>query len=291
MTLLDPRLQAFIAVVQNQTVHGAARAIGLTQTAVTQRIQGLERQLGATLFVRSRRGMSLTPEGESLRRYCLAANDLEGIALSQITRSGLAAPVRVTLSGPTSMMTSRVIPACIPLFKRFPSLLLNFEVEDSESRISQLRQGLAQLVIVPPEEVTNEMDSKTLKADRYLLVGSPAWKHRKIEEIVSTEKVIDFCESDPTTLKYLKKAGLLPNSGSASKRERLFCNSNEAIVRLFSSGIGYGTLTEEVAKPYLERGEITMLNPRSLLEDIQALVWYPRPEMPPYFSAILQAIK
>ena len=42
MSLLDPRLQAFVSVIRNQTVHGASKELGLTQTAVTQRIRALE---------------------------------------------------------------------------------------------------------------------------------------------------------------------------------------------------------------------------------------------------------
>src|ERR1700690_1249493 len=122
MILLDSRLQAFMAIVFNHTVHGAAKDLGLTQTGVTQRIRALESQLGTTLFTRSRRGMMLTQEGEALNRYCLAAGDLEGLALNQMLGAGTSSPIRVNISGPTSIMTSRVVPSCLSLYERFPSL-------------------------------------------------------------------------------------------------------------------------------------------------------------------------
>ena len=50
--------------------------------------------------------MMLTQEGESLNRYCLGANDLEGMALSHIRKAGVSSPIRVTVSGPTSIMTA-----------------------------------------------------------------------------------------------------------------------------------------------------------------------------------------
>jgi LysR family transcriptional regulator, chromosome initiation inhibitor len=170
MSLLDPRLQAFVSIVRNHTVHGAAKELKLTQTGVTQRIRALESQLGVTLFTRSRRGMMLTQEGEALNRYCIGASDLEGLALNQILGAGRSSAIRVNISGPTSIMTSRIIPSCISLYEKFPALFLNFEMNDSETRVSQLRQGLTHLVIIPPEQVANEMDSKMLKADQYVLV-------------------------------------------------------------------------------------------------------------------------
>jgi DNA-binding transcriptional LysR family regulator len=287
MSLLDPRLQAFVSIVRNQTVHGAAKDLRLTQTAVTQRIRALESQLGVTLFTRSRRGMRLTQEGEALNRYCVGASDLEGMALNQILGAGSREAIRVNISGPTSIMTSRIVPACISLYEKFPHLFLNFEMNDSETKTDQLKQGRAHFVIVSPESVANEMDSKVLKADRYVLVGSPKWKHRKTSEIVRTERIIDFYESDETTFKYLKKFDLF----AAARRDRLYTNNNEAIVKLFSAGVGYGTLTSEVAMPYVERGEIIILNGKGIFEDPQALAWYPRPEIPDYFQAIVSAIR
>ena len=78
MRLLSHNLQAFIAVVEQSTVHGAAKQVNLTQTGVTQRIRALESDLQTTLFLRSRKGMKLTREGEALLRYCRGAVDLEG---------------------------------------------------------------------------------------------------------------------------------------------------------------------------------------------------------------------
>jgi LysR family transcriptional regulator (chromosome initiation inhibitor) len=131
------------------------------------------------------------------------------------------------------------------------------------------------------------MDSKVLKADKYVLVGAPRWKTRKISELVKTERIIDFYESDQTTFNYLKKFGLF----HIAQHDRLYANNNEAIVKLFAAGIGYGTLTLEVATPYLERGEIAILNGKNTFDDPQALAWYPRPEMPAYFKAVIGSIK
>ena len=68
------------------------------------------------------------------------------------------------------------MPSCIHLFDSFKWLTLNFEMNDSETRPSQLRQGIAQFVIVSPEQIANEMDSKILRPDNYVLVGPRGWK-------------------------------------------------------------------------------------------------------------------
>ena len=66
MSLLSANLQAFVSVARQGTVHGAAAELYLTQTGITQRIRAIEKELKTTLFLRSRKGMTLTQEGEAL---------------------------------------------------------------------------------------------------------------------------------------------------------------------------------------------------------------------------------
>lgn len=287
MSLLSANLKAFIAIVRQGTVHGAALDLHLTQTGVTQRIRAIEKELGTTLFLRSRKGMQLTQEGEALLRYCKGAEDLEGETLSQILGAATDRPIYITTVGPTSVMTARIADQCATLYSEWPNLYLNFVISDSVDRLNMVRSAQASLAIVPPEQVPNEMDSKRLKPDRYLLVGSPKWKGRRLSDLLENERVIDFDESDQTTLNYLKKFDLV----SQLKRPRLFMNNNEAIIRYFSRGIGIGTLTQEIAKPHLDAGDLVVLNGGAVMEDPLALVWYPRPKIPSYFKAIISTIK
>lgn len=287
MSLLSPPLEAFQSIAKHGTVHGAAASLGITQTGVTQRVRALEKSLSTTLFIRSRKGMKLTQEGEALLRYCQGALELEGQVFSQLSTGVMEAPVHVTLVGPTSILSSRVVTACASLYEEFPQLHLNFKFDDTPDRLSSVKSGEAALAIVPPELVPNEMDSKRLKPEKYLLVGSPKWKGRKLNDILENERIVDFGARDFTTCMYLRKFDLL----AKVKRERLFVNNNEAIAKLFCAGAGFGTLTQEIAKPYLEAGKIIPLNGGAMVEDPLALVWYPRPEMPNYFKALLDCIK
>lgn len=286
MSLLDPRLQAFVSIVKQQTVHAAARTLGITQTGVTQRIRSLEKQLGVTLFTRSRKGMALTLEGESLNRYCQQALDLEGMVVSEISGQESTANVHITIAGPTSIVSSRIVPRCIKLYSEFPHLVLSYRLDDQEERIGLLKKGLVQLAIVSPDEVALEMDSKVLRPDRYILVASSGWKHRKFQEIVKNERIIDFYESDNTTKSYLQKYDLL----NLARSDRLFANTNYALIQLIKAGIGYGTLTQEVAAEDIAKGDLIVLNQKQVLETPMALAWYPRPEMPKYFKRIIDSI-
>ncbi|MGP0036544.1 MAG: LysR family transcriptional regulator [Solirubrobacteraceae bacterium] len=64
---LDPQeLAAFVAAIESGTVSGAADALELTQSAVSKRLQGLERRLGTSLLERGRFGVRATDGGRLL---------------------------------------------------------------------------------------------------------------------------------------------------------------------------------------------------------------------------------
>lgn len=239
MRLLNANLQAFLIVYKKSSVGGAADELGIGQTAVTQRIRSLENELGVSLFTRSRKGMKLTTEGESLLNYCLRANELEGQTFSELNNSGYAKEVELRIAGPTSFISGRAVPACKETLKKWPYLNLHFTIDDRENRIELLKQGLVDIVVLYPHQVPPELDSKVLKPDEYILLGHPSWAGRDIKDILQKDRMFAFHQNDYTSLNYLKSFGLL----KLLKRPRLFVNENLALINLLRYGVGFGLLS------------------------------------------------
>jgi DNA-binding transcriptional LysR family regulator len=63
------QLRTFEAVVRHRTVTDAAVALDLAPSSVSQQIRTLEGALGVDLFVRSAKGMELTPAGQRLQGW------------------------------------------------------------------------------------------------------------------------------------------------------------------------------------------------------------------------------
>lgn len=62
-------LKYFVTVARHKSISSASRELLVTQSAVSQSIKNLERDLDKTLFLRTARGMSLTEEGRILYEY------------------------------------------------------------------------------------------------------------------------------------------------------------------------------------------------------------------------------
>ncbi|HZK46006.1 MAG: LysR family transcriptional regulator [Eubacteriales bacterium] len=67
--MLGTKMETLLAVVEYKNFTKAAEALALTQPAVSHHISQLEEELGAVLFVRSKGGLKLTPQGEIAVKY------------------------------------------------------------------------------------------------------------------------------------------------------------------------------------------------------------------------------
>jgi DNA-binding transcriptional LysR family regulator len=287
MRILSNNIKSFYEVSRQGTVHAAARVLGLTQTAVTQRLQTLENDLGSTLFIRSRRGMTLTSAGEALARYCRQAVDLEGETLAALQAGGNPVAARVTIEGPSSLLRARVIPALTPVLRAYPELGVAFRMRDFGSSAAALKRGETDLAILKRADVADEFDSRLLKPEKYVLVGPPAWAKRPLADIVAAERIVDFDPSDEMTLHWLEKKGLREKA----RADRHFADNTDALASLIVLGCGYSVLAADFAKPFVARGELAVLAGGATLDFEIALAWYPRKHPPPYWAKILSAVR
>lgn len=285
MSLLGPNLQAFLAVAQTKTVLAASKRIGITQTGVTQRIRTLESELGSTLFIRSRQGMRPTPEGEALLRYCQTVRDLEGETLARIRGAGSEVEVRATVLGPTSLMRTRLVPQIMPVLQMYSKLLVSFEVSDSRDPVDAIKTGDVDFAVLASDEVPRELESKRLEPQPFVLVGKKGWGSRPIREIVDRERIIDFHPQDAMTFAYLKKYKLV----TEVQGERHFANSNEALLQMYSLGLGYGVMCREFARQHLGVYDVEILSLGWEYLHLPALAWLPRANPSPYFQSIIDA--
>ncbi|TIP32956.1 MAG: LysR family transcriptional regulator, partial [Mesorhizobium sp.] len=90
-------LKTFLAVARTGNVTRVAQEVNLAQSSVSDQIQALETELGASLFIRSRQGLTLTPAGEALKPYAenlLALAD-DARAAVDATRAGTAGSLSI----------------------------------------------------------------------------------------------------------------------------------------------------------------------------------------------------
>ena len=136
----DFRLRIFMAVAEKGSFTLAAKALGVSQPAVSQNIAELEKSLGAELFLRRKGSVTLTPKGAAFKEY--AGRILYWYTATEMMfgpEGKLSAnkPVRLSADG---FIASHILPQALSKLLAFnPSLTFSIRSEssgnDSEIRI------------------------------------------------------------------------------------------------------------------------------------------------------------
>jgi DNA-binding transcriptional LysR family regulator len=150
-------LRAFLLVAETGSFSVAAQKLHLTQPAVSKRVAQLEEQLGAALFDRIGRTITMTEAGEALLPHARAVL-LELQAAQQSVRD-LAGEVQGRLRLATShhIGLHRLPPVLSYFSKAFPAVQLDIEFMDSEQAYELAVRGEVELAVVTlaPAPVAN----------------------------------------------------------------------------------------------------------------------------------------
>lgn len=166
-------LQAVMAVAQRGSFRAAAKALGMSTSAVSAAVAGLERRLGVRLFHRTTRSVALTEAGQ---RYVARV----GPALAEIERAGdevLSQPGApsgtLRINAPREAVGMLIEPLLANYLRRYPQMRLEIA---AEPRLVDIVAEGFDAGIRLAEAVPQDMVAVALTGPmRLLMVASPAY--------------------------------------------------------------------------------------------------------------------
>jgi len=131
-------LKTFLALADERSFTSAGKTLGLTQSAVSQQIRLLERELGAELVIRSNKLVGLTSAGEILRQS--ANRILENLdqARSLIAERSSDGGGNLRVGVPGSICAALMPAVAAAFHKRFPATHLTITAIDHADAIDTL---------------------------------------------------------------------------------------------------------------------------------------------------------
>ncbi len=134
-------VKSFLAVAKSLNFSRAARALHLSQPALSTQIAGLEASLGAALFLRNRRKVSLTPAGQAF--LADAETLLHFIAEMELRVSRIAAGDAGHLRiGFVASATLDIVPAVALAFRKlYPKISYELKNLPTVGQVDALRNG------------------------------------------------------------------------------------------------------------------------------------------------------
>jgi DNA-binding transcriptional LysR family regulator len=252
-------LKVFLAAAEHGSFSEAGRQLHLSQPAVSQIIQGLERQLGAQLFVRQGRTAQLTEGGQML--VPMARELLNSAQRVEQTMLSIQGEVIGEMSiGCSTASGKYLLPGLIARFRRqYPQVRLNVLVTSRESVINKLLNGEVALGVSSKQIEHTDLEYQDFFKDNVILIvpaNHPWAQYRKIypddlldepmilrEEVAGTREVLmDGLQKRDISPEMLNVAMVLGNA--------------EAIEMAVEEGLGVAFVSRLAASRGLELGRV-----------------------------------
>lgn len=233
-------IETFLLVVDHGSLAEAARRLGLTPAAVTQRMQALEAEIGAPLLMRSGRRLRPTEAGQAVlepMRHLVA----QARALRAQARADLPAG-ELRLGAITTALTGLLPQALLRLRDEMPGVEVFVLPGASTDLHAALDAGRidAALLVRPPFDLPKARMWRQVRAERMILLAPAALAGRDALDLLTTEPFIRYDRGNwggRLAQGWLEARGIRP-------REWLELDQLEAISVMVSSGLGVSLLPD-----------------------------------------------
>lgn len=286
-------LQSFVAVAREGTFTRAAAQLGVTQSALSQSISGLEARLQIRLLTRTTRSVSPTAAGERLlnaigNRFDEIEAELDELSALRDKPSGT---VRITCGD--HIQRTLLLPRLTPLLLEYPDIKVEFDINyafrdivadrfDAGVRLGDtIDKDMIAVPIGPPV--------------RMAVVAAPAYfaAHPK------PRNPRDLVDHNCINMRMQSGGGLYAWDFQRKDRHvnvrvdgQLIFNTSPNIVDAALAGLGIAWLPEEEFAPHIEEGRLLRV-----LENWCPLfpgyyLYYPNRRQPsPAFSLVVDALR
>lgn len=244
------------ALSSHGSVTAAARALSLSQSALSHQLRELETQLRTPLYVRTRQRMVPTAAGERLLALVAdVAKELHRFEHQAL--SGRFDQDRAEVGVAVESYTSyHWLPEVLEQFReRWPGIDIQIRPEFARDIPAGLRDGAVDLALVYSQPADPRIQTQHILDDCYVVVTSPRHALQALPfvplDALEQEHLLVSTASEPVPIldDVMRPAGVEP-------RLTTFVPLTETLIELAAADIGVAVLPQWVARPALESGKV-----------------------------------
>ena len=250
-------LFAFLAVAHDRSFTRAAARLGVSQSALSHTIRGLETRLGVRLLTRTTRSVSPTEAGERLMQTVQPRLEEIEAEIAAVSELGDKPAGTIRITAIDHVVDSIIWPRLAPMLEKYPDVRLEISVDYRMVDIAAERFDIG---VRYGDQVQKDMVAARLTPDCPMtIVGSPRY--------FATHKypmtALDLRRHNCITLRLSGSGGLyaweLHHDGqdvAARVSGQVTCNGAYQMLNVALSGYGLAFLPEELTQPQVDAGRL-----------------------------------
>jgi len=249
--------KVFYHVVITGSISKASRELFISQPAVSQAIRNLESKLGGQLFLRTPKGIILTPEGEVLYKYIEPAYNMILMAENKFSEAINLGNGEIRIGASDMTLKFFILPYLEEFHKIYPKVRIKVTNGPTPETINFLKSGLIDFGVVSLPisddsalEIINVMEIQDCFIANYKF-GQLASKKIHLNELA--EYPIMMLEKNTSTRRYiddylsLNKVRIVPEIELAT---------SDLLVQFARRGLGISCVVRSFAEPDLQNGSL-----------------------------------
>lgn len=253
-------LAAFLAVAESASFAKVARAQGVAVSSVTRKIDALEIELKARLFIRSSRRVMLTDEGTLFLSH--ARKIVADVAEAKESLSAVNADPRgiLTVTAPASFGRRHVVPAVVSFLKQYPQIEIDLHLSDAVLDLGLRRVDVAIRMGSPPD---GNLIATPLAPLRRLTCASPEYLAQRGRPTSPDDLLRHNCltvSSAPVPPGWWRYAGVHRDT-PLPVRGTLRTDDTDALLQAAVNGVGIVHLASWLVSDMLATGRLVSLFP------------------------------
>ncbi len=250
-------MRVFVAVADQQSFTRGAKRLGMSTKLASKYVRQLEEHLGAQLFNRTTRRVTLTDTGRAYRERCVPLLDqldeLEDVVRAR--QSALDGSIRIT--APTGFGSRELVQALEPFQRANPNVSIQLQLSDHHVAI--IDEGI-DLAVRFGALKDSSLVARKLMDMRVVVIASPAYlaKHGRPDHpsaLATHNCLLQLTAADPTTWTFAIDGEEMSVRVNGSFR----ANSPRAVAYMAAGDMGIGRCPYYTAKPFLERDALEIL--------------------------------
>lgn len=249
------QIQGFMEVARRGNVSRAADALGITQPALTARLQALEQELGQPLFVRTARGVRLTDAGRAFLPYAEQAVGALASGIAQLAELSSGGAGELVLAVAPQVSTYVLPPVLLRYAAAHPGVRLVVRTAHTEEIVElvlreEVHAGVGRVVRDALISYQPVYDDELVLVSR---PGSPLAGHDTISRDALGQAPLILFDRDSSyyelTTALVREAGVRP-------RGVIELDNIEAAKRMVAGGLGVALLPRTSVADELAAGTL-----------------------------------
>lgn len=168
----------FYYVAKYRSFTRAAKILINSQPNITRAMNNLEQELGCRLFLRSHRGVTLTPEGERLFAHVQIAQEQLQAGEVELASQKTLQRGHVSIGASEIALHGLLLPVLRIFHLTYPGIKIQITNHSTPQAVSAVKSGLVDFaVVVTPSGVSNPLQELPLKEVQDILIAGPHFSH------------------------------------------------------------------------------------------------------------------